>query len=152
MVWYSHLLKNFPQFVVIHTVKGFGIVNKAEVDVFLELSCFFHDALPRQNHVGIKIFHTLLRKSSICWSQFMNLLGSTWFAIRALGFWIQDCISALGASLEFWVLINKVVRPGHPKVPTCCKFPILMWSLPNSSPQYTSQHDCLHSCGAPFVL
>ena len=41
VVWYSHLLKNFPQFVVIHTVKGFGVVNKAEVDVFLELSCFF---------------------------------------------------------------------------------------------------------------
>ena len=43
VVWYSHLLKNFPQFVVIHTVKGFGKVNKAEIDVFLELSCFFDD-------------------------------------------------------------------------------------------------------------
>ena len=43
VVWYSHLLKNFPQFVVIYTVKGFGIVNKAEVDIFLELSCFFYD-------------------------------------------------------------------------------------------------------------
>ena len=43
MVWYSHLFKNFPQFVVIHTVKGFAIVNKAEVDVFLESSCFSHD-------------------------------------------------------------------------------------------------------------
>ena len=43
MVWYSHLLKNFPQAVVIHTVKGFGIVNKTKVDVFLELSCFFDD-------------------------------------------------------------------------------------------------------------
>ena len=43
MVWYSHLFQNFPQFIVIHTVKGFGIVNKAEKDVFLELSCFFHD-------------------------------------------------------------------------------------------------------------
>ena len=43
VVWYSHLFQNFPQFVVIHTVKGFGIVNKAEVDVFLELSCFFDD-------------------------------------------------------------------------------------------------------------
>ena len=42
MVWYSHFLKNFPQFIVIHTVKGFGIVNKAQVDVFLELSCFFN--------------------------------------------------------------------------------------------------------------
>ena len=43
MVWYSHLLKNFPQFVVIHTVKSFGVVNKAEVDFFLEFSCFFYD-------------------------------------------------------------------------------------------------------------
>ena len=43
MVWYSHLFKNFPQFVVVHTIKSFGIVNKAEVDVFLELSCFFDD-------------------------------------------------------------------------------------------------------------
>ena len=43
MVWYSHLFQNFPQFIVIHTVKDFGIVNKAEIDVLLELSCFFHD-------------------------------------------------------------------------------------------------------------
>ena len=43
MVWYSHLIQNFPQFLMIHTVKGFDIVNKAEIDVFLELSCFFHD-------------------------------------------------------------------------------------------------------------
>ena len=43
MVWYSHLLKNFPQFVVIYTIKGFGVINKTEVDVFLELSCFFND-------------------------------------------------------------------------------------------------------------
>ena len=41
MVWYSHLFQNFPQFIMIHTVKGFGIVSKAEIDVFLELSCFF---------------------------------------------------------------------------------------------------------------
>ena len=43
MVWYSHLSQNFPQFIVIHIVKGFSIVNKAEIDVFLELSCFFDD-------------------------------------------------------------------------------------------------------------
>ena len=43
VVWYSHLFKSFSQFIVIHTVKGFGMVNKAEIDVFLELSCFFHD-------------------------------------------------------------------------------------------------------------
>ena len=43
VVWYFHLFKNVPQFVVIHTVRGFGIVNKAEVDAFLKLSCFFND-------------------------------------------------------------------------------------------------------------
>ena len=43
MVWYSHLFQNLPQFIVIHTVKGFGIVNKAEIDVFLEVSCFLDD-------------------------------------------------------------------------------------------------------------
>ena len=45
MVWYSHLLKNFQEFAVVHMVKSFGIVNKAEVDVFLELSCFFNDPM-----------------------------------------------------------------------------------------------------------
>ena len=45
VVWYSHLLKNFPQLIVIHTVKGFGIVSKAEIDVFLGLSCFFNDII-----------------------------------------------------------------------------------------------------------
>ena len=52
MVWYSHLLKNFPQFVVIHTVKGFGIVNKAEVDVFLEFSWFFDDPVAVGNLIS----------------------------------------------------------------------------------------------------
>ena len=45
VVWHSHLFKNFPEFVVVHTVKGFGIVNEAKVDVFLELSCFFNDLM-----------------------------------------------------------------------------------------------------------
>ena len=45
MVWYSHLFQNFPQFVVIHTVKGFDLVNKAEIDIFLEVSCFFDDSV-----------------------------------------------------------------------------------------------------------
>ena len=49
MVWYSHFFQNFPQFIVIHTVKGFGIVNKAEIDVFLELSCFFDDTADVSN-------------------------------------------------------------------------------------------------------
>ena len=52
MVSYSHLLKNFPQFIVIHTVKGFGIVNKAVINVLLELSCFFHDPVDVGNLVS----------------------------------------------------------------------------------------------------
>ena len=52
MVWYSHLFKNFPQFVVIHTVKGFGVVNKAELDVFLELSCFSDDPTDVDNLIS----------------------------------------------------------------------------------------------------
>ena len=52
MVWYSHLFQNFPQFAVIHTVKGFGIVNKAETDVFLELSCFFNDPVDVDNLIS----------------------------------------------------------------------------------------------------
>ena len=52
VVWYSHLLKDFPQFVVIHTVKHFGIVNKAEIDVFLELSFFFNDPMDVGNLIS----------------------------------------------------------------------------------------------------
>ena len=52
MVWYYHLFKNFPQFVAIHTVKGFGVVNKAKVDVFLELSCFFDNPVDVGNLIS----------------------------------------------------------------------------------------------------
>ena len=52
MVWYSHLFKNCPQFVIIHTVKGFGIVNRAEVDAFLELSCFLNDPTDVSNLIS----------------------------------------------------------------------------------------------------
>ena len=53
MVWYSHLLKNFPWFMVLHTVKGFGVVNKAEIDVFLKLSCFFDDTVDVGNLISV---------------------------------------------------------------------------------------------------
>ena len=55
MVWYTHLFQNFPQFIVIHTVKGFGIVNKAEIDVFLELSCFFDDPVDAGNLILVPL-------------------------------------------------------------------------------------------------
>ena len=71
MVWYSHIFKNFPQFVVIHTVKGFSVVNKAEVDVFLELSCFFSDP----SDVGSLISGSAFAKSSLnIWRFIVHIL------------------------------------------------------------------------------
>ena len=86
MVWYSHLFQNFPQFIVIHTVKGFGIVNKSEIDVFLELSCFFDDPADVGNLVsGSSAFsktilniwkfmiHVLLKPGLECDNRFKGL-------------------------------------------------------------------------------
>ena len=81
MVWYSHLLKNFPQFVVIHTVKGFGVVNKTEVDVFLELSCFFDDPLDVVNLIS----------------------GSSAFSKTSLNIWeVQGSCIAEAAAAAMW--------------------------------------------------
>ena len=57
MVWYAHLSQNFPQFIVIHTVKGFDVINEAEVDIFLEFSCFFDDPMDVGNlNSGSSVF------------------------------------------------------------------------------------------------
>ena len=78
MVWYSHLLKNFPQFVVIHTVKGFSVVNEAKVDVFLEFSCFFYDPMDVGNLIS----------------------GSSAFSKSSLNIWKFSVYVLLKASLE----------------------------------------------------
>ena len=76
VVWYSHILKNFPQFVVIHTVIGFGVVNKAEVDVFQELSCFFDDTVDIDNLIsGSSAFS----KSSLnIWKFIAHIIVEAW--------------------------------------------------------------------------
>ena len=71
MVWYSHLFQNIPQFIVIHTVKGFGIVNKAEIDVFLELSCFFDDPADVGNLISSS---SAFSKTSLNIREFMVLV------------------------------------------------------------------------------
>ena len=68
MDWYSHLSKNFSQFVVIHTVKGFGVVNKAEIGVSLELSCFFYDSKDFGNLISVS---SAFSKSSLNFWKFM---------------------------------------------------------------------------------
>ena len=72
VVRYSHLFKNFPEFVVVHTVKGFGIVNKAEVNIFLELSCFFDDPVDVGNLIsGSSAFSVMVAKWSFAVSSFL---------------------------------------------------------------------------------
>ena len=77
MVWSSHLFKNFPQFIVIYTVKGIGVINKAEVDVFPELSCFFDDPMVVGNLIsGSAAFS----KSNLkMWKFMVLILNQTWF-------------------------------------------------------------------------
>ena len=86
MVWYSHLLKNFPQFAVIHTVKGFGIVNKAEIDFSLELSCFFYDPADVGNLIsGSSAFSKL---SLHIWNFLVHILLK---ALRILSITLLEC-------------------------------------------------------------
>ena len=76
MVWDSHLFQNFPQFLVIHTVKGFGIVNKAEIDVFVDLSCFFCDPTDVDNLISGS---SALSKSSLnIWKFMVHTLVEAW--------------------------------------------------------------------------
>ena len=72
VVWYFHLFKNVPEFVVIHAVKGFGIVNKAEVDVFLELSCFFDDPVDVDSLISSS--STFSKSSSNIWKFSVHIL------------------------------------------------------------------------------
>ena len=109
VVWYSHLFKNLPQFVVIHTVKGFSIVNEAEVDIFLEFSCFFYDPADVGNlFSGSSAFsksslfiwkfsvHVLLKPSlkdfehdlSSMWNEYNCVIVCTFFGIALLWDWI----------------------------------------------------------------
>ena len=112
MVWYSHLFKNFPQFVVIHTVKGFSVVNEAEVDVFLELPCFFYDAMDVGNLIsGSSAFsksslniwklsvHILLKPSL---ENFEHYFASMWNGCNCVVVWAFFGIAFLWDWNENW--------------------------------------------------
>ena len=105
VIWHSHLSKNFPQFVVIHTVKGFGVVNKAEVDVFLELSCFFYVPTDVSNLIsGSSAFsnssldiqefsvHIVLKH---CLENFEHYFGSMWNECNCALVWTFFSIALL---------------------------------------------------------
>ena len=97
MVLYSHVLQNFPHFIVIHIVKGFGIVNKAEIDVFLELSCFFPDPVGVGNLIS----------------------GSSAFSKTSLNIWKFSVHILLKASLEDWRILNNTLL--------ACEMSAIVW-------------------------
>ena len=111
VVWYSHLFKNFPEYVVVHTVKAFGIVNKAEVDIFLDLSCFFDDPANVGNLISCSLafcksrlniwkftVHILLKPGfenfenyfTITWDECNCAIVWTFFGIAFLWYWNQN--------------------------------------------------------------
>ena len=108
MVWYSHLLKNFPQFVVIYTVKGFGVVNKA--DVFMELSCFFYDPMDVENLItgpsaisksSLNIWkvsvHVLLKTSM---EDFQYDLANMWNECNCVAVWLALAFFGFGMKTD----------------------------------------------------
>ena len=130
VVWYSHLFKNFPQFVAVHTVKGFGIVNKAEIDVFLELYCFFNDPTDVGNLIsGSSAFsksslniwrftvHVLLNPglenfdhyfaNVVRWLQLWGTLSILWHCLSLGLEWKLNCSSPV-ATAEFSKFVGRL--------------------------------------------
>ena len=112
VVWYSHLLQNFPQFIVIHTIEGFGVVNKAEIDVFLELSCFFDDPvmLAIWSLVPLPFLKPAWTSGSsrfrCCWSLAWRILNnsllSVWDEYNCAVVWTFFGIAFLWDWNEYW--------------------------------------------------
>ena len=135
VVWYSHLFQNFPQFIVIHTVKGFGIVNKTEIDVFLELSSFFDDPADVGNLISGSsdftktrlsiwklMFHILLKPSLenfehyfvSVWDEFNCVVLWTFFGIAFLWDWNENWpVPVLWPLLSFPNLLAYWVQHFH---------------------------------------
>ena len=123
MVWYSHFFQNFPQFIVIHTVKGFGIVNKAEIDVFLELSCFFDDTADVSN---------LLSGSSDFSKTSLNIWKAIILQLKISNF-LKRVYPEITITQETWsvtVDVLGVVQKSEPKI----IWTKIIWSWTNHKP------------------
>ena len=125
VVWYSHLFQNFPQFIVIHTVKRFGIVNKAEIDVFLELSCFFDDP------AGVGYLITIpLPFLKPAWTSGISQFMFCWsLALRIISITLLACAVAIAKSLQSCPYLCNLIDdspPGSP-VPGILQARTLEW-------------------------
>ena len=122
MVWHSHLFQNFPQFIVIHTIEGFGVVNKAEIDVFLELSCFFDDPADIGNLIsGSSAFS---KTSLNIWKSTVHVLlkpGLENFEHYFTSMWDECNCTVVWAFL--WIVFLRAWNENWP-------FPVL-WPLPS---------------------
>ena len=140
VVWYSHLLKNFLQFVVIHTVKGFGLFNKPDVDVFLELSCFFSDSVDVGNLISG--FSTCSKSSLNIWKftvhvllkpgleNFEHYFASMWDECNCAVVWTFFGIACLWDWNENWPFPVLWPLPSFPKLHPCFKRKKFPWTFP----------------------
>ena len=132
VVWYSCLFQNFPQFFVIHTVKGFGIINKAEIDVFLEFSCFFDDPVDVGSLISVS---SAFSKTSLnIWKFTVHILGKTGlenFEHYFASMWDECNCAVVWAFLGFAFLLDLNERP----------FPVLwlLMSFPNMLAYWVQQ-------------
>ena len=172
MVWYSHLSKNFPQFVVIHTVKGFGIVNKAEIDVFLELSCVFDDPTDVGNLIsGSSAFsksslnvwkftvHLLLKRTMIStlslFSEFSFFLRASFMCVQNMPTYLTESNiternKSVGKSIELVTIspnqfssLPRIVFYNH------CINSMVKITNQNKNPKLSITQNCLQITIAP---
>ena len=126
MVWYSHLFWNFPQFIVIHTVKGFGVVNKAEIDVLLECSCFFNDSADVGNLISgssafsktrVNIWKQLSNINNLRYADDITLMAESEEELKSFLMKVKEESEKVGLKLN--IQKNKIMASG----------PIISWKI-----------------------
>ena len=151
VVWYSHLFQNFPQFIVIHTVKGFGIANKAKIDVFLEFFCFFDDPADVGNLISgsspfLKPAWTSgCSRFTYCWSLAWRILNitSVWDVCNCVVVWAFFDITFLRGWNENWLSCSKFLSKAKIQTENSTGVCMTLSTLPFSLSLYSLSHKFL---------